>query len=1547
MKFSRQKIYREHIAYFLGIFFLLTPSLSFAELLPGQCSTVGYTIATINGVLTNDKGASDNMIALKDKVGLNHNGQEIDYQYLLNPIHSGGLGDLANSVNQKIFQNQTVQDYDLVEMLNDASKKVKTQKLLLVAHSQGNFYANSLYDVAAGQAGGIPKQSIGVYSVATPASRVAGVPDLAEKQGGRHLTSSTDKVIAGFVGHTVGSILPANVSVELKPEDDWTGHGFWEVYLKYFGTEIVRDINWSLSRLSENKVQDGNAPCMSPPVLTIEHKIAGVLLAVSDPILNPTGVAIRWVFGKGISGAILAYNTAGVATKSVGDFVSAVTSGYSVAIKSLSNNTNNLAANNTASVILATQTQGVQPSPSVNAVINNQTTVALTPVTENQIPTKPPVSPTATLAAPIIETKLPIPTPNPVVALNQNFIGLGVAAPAPAPVTVNINAGTTSVILPATPEKLSTPILSVPQCATSIATDGCLLATTTVRFEWSAIAGADYYEINKNGTYSTTTATSIETTAPDFSDYTFEVAAVASDKQQSTTSTQTVSISTIPVAINEIAWMGTIASTNDEWFELKNNTAHIIDLSKWVLQSKDGAPYIILTGIIAPYEYRVFERRADTVTSVPAGQVYGTGAASWALSNAGEQLILSYASTTLDQTPSGAWVAGYNSTTTRRTMERVSSKVAGAVASNWVTNDALIKNGTDSFGNIIEGTPGAENSASVSHEADIIAPAVTILGSNPATVLVNTTYFDSGATAVDVVDGSIPVSMTSTVDTATSGTYTVTYTASDFSHNTATSTRTVNVVDVVDPLMIISSSDLNKNGIVDSTEAEVIVDSSMSLPHGEYNFNNLTITNNATLTLEGDPLSTDSFKGVKINAINITISSGSHISADGQGYSVGPGAGSGSIPASYGGAGGGNTATSTYGSAIKPLDLGSGASGYRGGGAIRIVVADTLLNDGSISANSGGPRSSGGSVYVNAHKFTGAGALNANGGNTSWPDMSAGGGGRVAVYYEQSSFLGTAKASGGILCFYGCNPAGDPGTVAFFDTINNDLYAGNPWRFQKNDEALNFNRIIISNGVSVMVDEGATVHANEIYVNSASSLSVSKGSSLIVGKIIVDSASVVFSGEEALKIDTLTLVGSAVVTVVPERILFLPVTNLIINSGSSLSVNAKGYKAGFGPGFNNALPLAGASYGGIGAGNTATSTYGSMREPADLGSGGDGYGGYGGGAMRVIVTGNLVNNGNISANATETSSGGSIYVTANNLSGTGEFRANGGTNSCLGVCVGAGGGGRIAIYYQTSSFSGVALAPWAGAAYYGYGGSGDGTVVMEQIVSTPVVQPEPTLPTATSTPTLSSAHSITSFDLSVASSTVTGVIDEVAHTISLVVPSGSDMLALVPVIVGSPLSVSVPDSGIAQDFTNPVLYTVTAEDGSTQLYTVTVTLAPDTAAPSITSYTLNGTSGDIVADFATTTPAVDIVMTASENVNWVSLMIEDQNIPTNYKTFFSGAGCVDDTSACAKSWDGTLSSGASVAPNGTYRIKAHIKDLAGNSFQDYLSPYLITVNRAI
>ncbi|MBI5005058.1 MAG: hypothetical protein HZC03_00380 [Candidatus Lloydbacteria bacterium] len=236
-------------------------------------------------MFTGDQEARKNKDALQNKLAPYYNSEPITIDYLLNPPHLGGIGDIIKSIEQGLFDQETVTDYDLVEMLKSASEKVRTQKLLLVAHSQGNFYANSFYDTVAKQEGGVSKESMVVYGVATPASRVAG--------GGKWLTSDTDKVIAGVVGHVpFKSIMSPNTHIELKSDDDVTGHDFAKVYLKYRGGQIVSDIAASLDALKSNDSIDENTPCIVAPELTRVHKIEGALFAVADPVASKSISAV-------------------------------------------------------------------------------------------------------------------------------------------------------------------------------------------------------------------------------------------------------------------------------------------------------------------------------------------------------------------------------------------------------------------------------------------------------------------------------------------------------------------------------------------------------------------------------------------------------------------------------------------------------------------------------------------------------------------------------------------------------------------------------------------------------------------------------------------------------------------------------------------------------------------------------------------------------------------------------------------------------------------------------------------------------------------------------------------------------------------------------------------------------------------------------------------------------------------------------------------------------------------------------------------------------
>ena len=167
------------------------------------------------------------------------------------------------------------------------AKKLTTQKLLLVGHSQGNFYANDLYDQLASQPGGVPSESIGVYGVATPAGRVAG--------GGKYITSDTDSIINSLIVKLINTyVLPPNIHIPLQAGDG-NGHSFSDVYLKYQSDRIVSDIKSSLDKLKENDEQDPQSPCISAPELTLLHKAEGIGFASADFFINTVKDSVVYV----------------------------------------------------------------------------------------------------------------------------------------------------------------------------------------------------------------------------------------------------------------------------------------------------------------------------------------------------------------------------------------------------------------------------------------------------------------------------------------------------------------------------------------------------------------------------------------------------------------------------------------------------------------------------------------------------------------------------------------------------------------------------------------------------------------------------------------------------------------------------------------------------------------------------------------------------------------------------------------------------------------------------------------------------------------------------------------------------------------------------------------------------------------------------------------------------------------------------------------------------------------------------------------------------
>ena len=126
---------------------------------------------------------------------------------------------------------------------------------------------------------------------------------------------------------------------------------------------------------------------------------------------------------------------------------------------------------------------------------------------------------------------------------------------------------------------------------------------------------------------------------------------------------------------------------------------------------------------------------------------------------------------------------------------------------------------------------------SLSFEA--ASPVITLIGDNPITIEVGDSFTDPGATATDNYETTITV--TGSVDVNTVGAYTITYSAEACSGNTASSTRTVNVVDTTAPNVVcqnisielssneavsISADDINNGSNDYSGISEVSIDQS-------------------------------------------------------------------------------------------------------------------------------------------------------------------------------------------------------------------------------------------------------------------------------------------------------------------------------------------------------------------------------------------------------------------------------------------------------------------------------------------------------------------------------------------------------------------------------------------------------------------------------------------------------------------------------------------------------------------------------------------------
>ena len=161
----------------------------------------------------------------------------------------------------------------------------------------------------------------------------------------------------------------------------------------------------------------------------------------------------------------------------------------------------------------------------------------------------------------------------------------------------------------------------------------------------------------------------------------------------------------LSLVVNEIAWMGTAISRNNEWIELYNTRTYPINLDGWILKTGDNSLKINLSGIVPAKSFYLIKRaNKKTMSNIKADLVY-----KGVLSNKGERLML-YDNTgnLIDYIDcSSGWFGGDNKT--KQTMERINPFLSGNNAENWQTSQNP------------GGTPKAKNSAGKSKSAEKIA----------------------------------------------------------------------------------------------------------------------------------------------------------------------------------------------------------------------------------------------------------------------------------------------------------------------------------------------------------------------------------------------------------------------------------------------------------------------------------------------------------------------------------------------------------------------------------------------------------------------------------------------------------------------------------------------------------------------------------------------------------------------------------------------------------------------------------------------------------
>ncbi len=471
---------------------------------------------------------------------------------------------------------------------------------------------------------------------------------------------------------------------------------------------------------------------------------------------------------------------------------------------------------------------------------------------------------------------------------------------------------------------------------------------------------------------------------------------------------------------------------------------------------------------------------------------------------------------------------------------------------------------------------------------------------------------------------------------------------------------------------------------------------------------------------------------------HVNVSSIGYVNGSGPGYG-GLYNSAARMGASHGGGGAiaASGVTHCYGSARAPVCLGSGSSS-KGGGCFVLSVGKALELDGRITAdaeNSTGYYSgAGGSVYIQAKTLAGAGSVTANGGAVV--NTHGGGGGRIAVVLSDgdfSSFTGSLRANhrktpgacgagGTVYMEAGADGVGRGTLVvdgmktedtAALTATSRTAYTGwtaedaafKPRKIVFRDRAVlgapagivcdlaeteldtttysDYAHTIRLHGGTIVFKDGEAIGCN---LNSYAAGGVLRAG-LSGGGVLRLAGGCTFTSDFATTLQgSLELLSGAVITHTANGSskvygIDLTVSGAVTNrAGGSISAKGRGHATNTGPGKpNTGTENRGGSHAGIANKESGDICYGSPTCPVTMGSGGMKQ--PGGGTIRLMIEGELVNDGSIDAEGNSGSyhagAGGSVWITARSIAGAGRISANGG--SVTGYQT-PGGGGRVAVW---------------------------------------------------------------------------------------------------------------------------------------------------------------------------------------------------------------------------------------------------------------------------